>query len=466
MQFVGGDVQGEFVEQVRGRDPERCLVVPIDVGKSQAEVLVADLYGQVVAGPLTFRLDRPGVAGMLARVDEAKASRHAEFCRVGVESCGHYHRLLTWQLVDDGRDVVELNPGHVKQARAGQGRRRAKTDQTDLAAMASLLIQGGGQPPRRRSDAVAIQAIWVAHRDRTVTARTALSNQIQGLVDQAFPTLAGCYRSLLSARSARVIIANICDPDRLRRLGAKRLRAYVANRGVAMTRPKAAQVVAAAKVSLRLPAADRGALQTVLTTDIDRYDALTAAADDAETRLADVLGDTPAGVLTSLPGVATVRASAYGAALGDPARYPNATTAYRTAGLAPAEHSSAGSSSDGQPISREGRRELRTAIVQLGKGLARFDDDFADYRASLAARDKPRKVVNIAVGRRAHRLAFAMMRDQTVYDPAAWRAGVAAGRTVMDDTWSARCDVAAPLPTSSMTTQPEEHNPTPQLVGA
>lgn len=134
--------------------------------------------------------------------------------------------------------------------------------------------------------------------------------------------------------------------------------------------------------------------------------------------------------------------------------------------MAPAEHSSAGSSADGQPISREGRRELRTAIVELGKGLARFEPDIADYKAALVARHKPTKVVNIAVGRRAHRLAFAMMRDQTAFDPAAWRAGVAAGRTVMDDTWSARCDVAAPPPTPSMTNQPKEHNPTPQLVGA
>lgn len=464
MKFVGGDVQGEFVEQVRGRDPERCLVVPVDVGKHQAEVLVADLYGQVVAGPMTFALDRPGVAGMLSRVDAACADLGAEFCRIGVESCGHYHRLLVWQLAEDGRQVVELNPGHVKDARSQQGRRRVKTDQTDLAAMASLLIQGGGRPPRRRTDALAVQRIWVAHRDRQVAARTALSNQVQGLIDQAFPTLAGCYSSLMGARSARVIIANLCDPDRVRRLGAKRLRTYVSNRGVAMTRAKAEEVVDAAKVSLQLPQADKTALQRVLEAEIGRYEQVCAATDQAEQRLEEVLGDTPAGVLTSLPGVSTVRASAYGAALGDPGRYPNATAAYRTAGLAPAAHSSAGSAAEGQPISREGRRQLRHAIIELGKGLARFDDDFAAYRDQLVARDKPSRIINIAVGRRAHRLAFAMMRDQTLYDPDAWRAGVAAGRTVMDDTKPARCDVAAP-PDTSMTTHHQEHNQTSQLVG-
>ena len=34
MGFVGGDAQALFVDQVRGLDPEQCLLVPIDVGKT------------------------------------------------------------------------------------------------------------------------------------------------------------------------------------------------------------------------------------------------------------------------------------------------------------------------------------------------------------------------------------------------------------------------------------------------
>lgn len=54
MRFVGGELQAAFVEQIRGEDPERCLLVPIDVGKRRAEALVADVDGQVVDGPFTF----------------------------------------------------------------------------------------------------------------------------------------------------------------------------------------------------------------------------------------------------------------------------------------------------------------------------------------------------------------------------------------------------------------------------
>lgn len=42
MAHVGGRLQAEFMSRVRGRDPGRCLVVLVDVGKSKAMALVAD----------------------------------------------------------------------------------------------------------------------------------------------------------------------------------------------------------------------------------------------------------------------------------------------------------------------------------------------------------------------------------------------------------------------------------------
>jgi transposase len=120
-------------------------------------------------------------------------------------------------------------------------------------------------------------------------------------------------------------------------------------------------------------------------------------------------------VLLSLPGIGVVRASNYGAALGDPARFGNANQAYRASGLVPASYESAGRARRGQGISREGNADLREAIIELGRGLAQRDPDFARYRASLTGRMKPLQAA-IAVGHRAHRLAFALMRHQQPYD--------------------------------------------------
>ena len=197
------------------------------------------------------------------------------------------------------------------------------------------------------------------------------------------PDWARCFDGILGTKAGRVIVRDLADPDRMRRLGVEGLRRFVARRGVMLRRPKAAQLLEAAMVALRLPAAERAPVAALLAADVALLDALDAEIVRAEQALAEVLEATPAGVLASLPGVGVVRASAYGAAIGDPWRFPNAGAAYRASGLVPAEYSSAGRSRGGQRISREGSVELRTAIIELGRGLAGHDDDFAAYRRRL-----------------------------------------------------------------------------------
>ena len=451
MAHVGGHLQAQFMARIRGRDPERCLVVPVDVGKSAAMALVADHYGEMVVAPFEFTLTETGFGLLAGSIARAEAVRCAEVVRVGVESAGHYHRTLVARLRAGGYEVVELNPAAVKEARAQQLLRRLKSDARDLGAMAELMVRGAGRCPAVRTDALATQAAWVAHRRRKVAARVALTNQIIGQLDLVFPGLDGCFSDLLGARAGRVIVTDICDPDRVRRQGVEGLRRFVGRRGVALSRPKAAQVVEAARVALRLPDGERTVLGKVLTADLALLSSVDAEIVAAEAALSEVLATTPAAILTTLPGVAVVRASNYGAGIGDPARFPNAAAAYRAAGLVPALYQSAGRSRTRQHISREGSVELRQAIIELGRGLAQHDADFRDYRRRLLDAKKPASVAAVAVGHRAHRLAFAMLRDQKPYDPARWTRSVAAGMTAMAKTRRAhQNDVTCPPPHTSV----------------
>jgi hypothetical protein len=198
-----------------------------------------------------------------------------------------------------------------------------------------------------------------------------------------------------------------------------------------MRRPKATQVSAAAKDALRLDDAEHAAAGAVLAADMVLLATVQAEVERAEEILGEVLDQTPAGGLMTLPAIGVVRASNYGASLGDPHRFRNAAAAYRFAGLVPTDYESAGRRRRGQHISREGSVELREAIIELGRGLAGHDSDFATYKANKLADGKKRSIAAVAVDRRAHRLAFAMMRGQTRYDPGHWAEAVAAGRSVM-----------------------------------
>ncbi len=426
MQFIGGSQQQQYVEKTRALDPSRCLAAGVDVGKYEALCLIADHRGELVGQPLTFPLTEVGAVALERQLQAACLQREALSVRVGVETAGHYHRTIVSRLVAAGHDVVELNPAHVKAVRAQQGSRRLKTDLRDAAAIVDLLISGGGRAPQQRSAALVEQLVWAGLRRRRILARTALTNQLLGTLDLVFPGLDGCFGDLLATRVGPVLLHELADPDRLHRLGVAGLQAFTLRRGVRLQTAKAQVLHQVAADALRLPASERACRAQVLTADLQVLDVLNAQVHDAEQRLAAVLPDTPAGVLVSLPGVGVVRASNYGAALGDPVRFGNADQAYRASGLVPASYESAGRARRGQGISREGHFDLREAIIELGRGLAQRDPDFARYRASLGGRMKPLQAA-IAVGHRAHRLAFALMRNGEPYDPARLAESVATG---------------------------------------
>lgn len=421
MGFIGGDLQERFVERIRGVDPARLLAVPIDVGKASAAAMVCDFWGEVVMPPFTFPLTEPGVQVFTSAVAKAEALRDAAWVRAGLEQAGHYHRTLLVRLEHAGIEVALLNPAQVKENRNQSLLRSLKSDATDLGAMAELLVRGKGRPAAPLDEAMATQAALVAHRARKVKARSAVKNHIHASLDLVFPGLAGCFCDLLGTKLGRLLLAEGMGPQRIRRLGPERLRRFCAHRGVKVQRPKATQIVAAAKQALALPPEVRKVHAGVLASDVALLGTLDRAIAQAEQELGEVLARTPSGILTTMPRVGVVRASSYGAALGDPSRFRTASQVYRMAGLVPRLYESAGKRRSHTSISREGKAELREAIIELGRALRQGHPDFARYAEELTARGKASGIIACALGHRANRVAFALVRDQVAFDPERWR---------------------------------------------
>jgi transposase len=164
---------------------------------------------------------------------------------------------------------------------------------------------------------------------------------------------------------------------------------------------------------------DAAVARQVLAADLALLADLDAQVAAAEAELARLLPVSPFQPLTTVPGWGVVRASGYGAGVGDPARWPGPRQIYRAAGLSPMQYESAGHRRDGS-ISREGSVELRRALIDLGVGLWHCDPAAKAYAAGLKARGKRGGVIACALAHRANRIAFALVRDQTAYDPGRW----------------------------------------------
>jgi transposase len=371
-----------------------ATVVAVDVGKNTAALLVTDVGRRRLLGPVDFAMTAPAVTAVVERVC---AVLPAVAVRVGIEAAGHYHRpLLAAGVWPAGWQVLELSPARVAEQRRVQGRRRVKTDAIDLEAITELVLAGHGVPVTARAAAVIELTGWAMHRSRRVLTRTATKNQLLAQLDRCFPGVTLALPDVLGTQIGRLVAAEFADPHRLAALGVTRFVRFAANRGLRVRRSAAERLVAAARTAL--PAPEAVVARRVLADDLGLLAELDGQIGAAEAEIAKLLPDTPFAVLLTVPGWGTIRAGNYGAAVGDPGRWPGARQLYRASGLSPAQYESAGKRRDGS-ISREGSVQLRRALIDLGIGLWRSDPAARRYGQQLRARGKKGGVIGCAMAK-------------------------------------------------------------------
>jgi transposase len=393
------------------------VVVAVDVGKTEFAFSVTDVTRSSLLKPRTgCAMTGPSLAQVVADIGQVLPADAV--VKVGIEAAGHYHRpLLMAGAWPTGWEVLELNPGHVTEQRRVLGKRTIKTDVIDMQAMTELLLAGRGQPVRDRSLMLGELTAWSAHRTGRVVLRTATKNQLLGQLDRTFPGLTLALPDVLSTKVGRLVAAEFADPARLAALGSTRFIRFGATRGLTIRKPVADRLVQAARDAL--PTTDAAVARAVLAADLTLLSDLDAQVGQATDQLARLLPLSPFAPLLTVPGWGVVRAGNYGGALGDPARFDHPRQIYRTAGLNPIQYESAGKRRD-SVISREGSVELRRAPIDLGVGLWLTDPAAKAYGAKLRARGKKGLVIACAMANRANRIAFALVRDQTAYDPSRW----------------------------------------------
>ena len=400
---------------INGAPVMAATVVAVDVGKHTAVLSVTSAARHRLLGPVEFAMTAPAVAAVVQRVC---AVLPGAAVKVGVEAAGHYHRpLLESALWPAGWELLELSPARVSEQRRVQGRRRIKTDAIDLDAITELVLAGHGVPVTARSATIIELSGWAMHRSRRIWTRTATKNQLLAQLDRCFPGLTLALPDVLGTRIGRLVAAEFADPHRLATLGVTRFVRFAANRGLRVRRSAADRLVSAARTAL--PAPEAVVARQVLADDLGLLAELEVQIAAAEAQIAKLLPDTPFAVLLTVPGCGTIRAGNYGAAVGDPRRWPTARQLYRASGLSPAQYESAGKRRDGS-ISREGSVALRRALIDLGIGLRRSDPAARRYGQQLRARGKKGGVIGCAMANRANRIAYALVRDQCGYQPSRW----------------------------------------------
>ena len=398
------------------------LVVAIDPGKVTNRVWLASGERGLIGDPVSLPTLRAGV-DELERLVTRSGVGGAPL--IAVEATGSLHRAWTAELERrfPGR-VRLLAPSETQAARAQLGSRRFKSDDRDCAALVWLARQGLGRLP----DEPALEALLgaVRHRRQLVSELKVLRQRLHDQLNRLCPGLSapqGHGRTLdLLRPSGRAVLA--CAAAFAGR--PPTVRSLLARAPGRLTHSNAEYWAKRWRGCLA-PPSDADLRAQRLALDLERLDALLAALANTDEQQAALLARTQGQVLTSLPGVAAVRAAAFAAHSLPIERFPSPERLYSATGLAPASYQSATLNRRGG-ISRQGLPDHRDALMAIAWGLSQASPAFRERSTEYRARGFTPIQTRVALARHACRLCHTLLRTQQPYDEERYRHARRRGR--------------------------------------
>jgi transposase len=381
------------------------VIVAIDPGKVANRVWVTDRAG-MLGEPLSLPTSRAGIETL----ERLVGGRDALFA---VEATGALHRAWAAELEQRRPGSLRLfAPSETHAARAQLGARRFKTDDRDCAALVWLARQGAGRPAAASGVEAMLGA--VAHRRQLILALTPLRQRLHDQLNVLAPGLSapsGHGRALaLQTPSGRAVLC--CAAAFAGR--APSARSLKARAGGRLSDATAAFWIRRWQDCLP-PPPDAEPRAARLARDVERFEALRDDIAFVDGQVEQLLANSAGQILTTLPGVAIVRAAAFAAHTLPVERFLTPEHLYSATGLAPASYQSATVRRRGG-IARTGLPEHRDALMGIAWGLGQFAPAFQQRLAELRARGKAPIEARVALARHACRLCWRMLHTQQPYD--------------------------------------------------
>jgi transposase len=398
------------LDLLRREVPASSLVVAIDPGKAFNRVWLTSGERGLIGEPVSLPVLRDGIEELQRLIGASGVSGPPV---IGLEATGALHRAWATEIERRWPGSLRLfAPSETSAARAQLGSRRFKTDDRDCAALVWLLRQGAGRP----AESEKLEALLgtVRHRSQLVDARRVLRQRLHDQLNVLCPGLSappGHGRALkLESPTGQAVLA--CAAAFAGRAPSKR---SLLSRAPGRTSDASAEFWCGRWKQLLAPPADAELRAARLAQDLRRFEQLHGDIAITETQLATLLAETDGQILTSLPGVAVVRAAEFSAFTLPIERWPTPEHLYSATGLAPASYQSSTITRRGR-ISRQGLPEHRNALMGIAWGLSQRSRAFHARDAELRARGFRPIQARVALARNACRLAWRLLQSQHPYD--------------------------------------------------
>ena len=378
------------------------IYVGIDVAKDKHDCCILGPEAEMLFPVFTIQNNRDGFNELFIKMYEV--ANDVSEIKVGLEATGHYSYNLLGSLIDEGLTTYVINPLHTNLFRKGQSLRKTKTDKVDARTIAMMMFSDRTLKPY--SDISyhneELKSL-TRYRFDMVQKRAKLKSSVSRLVNILFPELEKLVPTLHMA-SVYALLSELPGASYIAECHMTHLKSllYKASKGrYGDDMAETIRETARSSIGSIMPAKSLELQHT-----IRQIQAISVDIDEIEYSI-DMIMDSIASPITSIPGIANRMGAMILAEIGDFTRFDNADRILAYAGISPTTYQSGQLNSSYAHMEKRGSRYLRYALINAAKYVSKWDPTFAAY---LTKKLTEGKHFNVAITHVAKKLVRTIYR--------------------------------------------------------
>ena len=418
--------RSQFAKELKGANLEKVLLIPIDVSKILQKAMILNYFGDVIMPPFSFMVSKTGIELLLQKVEESKKEYQAERVFVGIEATGHYYEDVVRILEEAGLSVHIINPASTHEERK-QHLTFTKTDDIDLYLIAEAMV-GNKATNSKLSKGVyrQLQNLTRARRSE-INKRSRIKMEMRGIHDHIFREFQGF--SVLEGKKLKTIkifsdfwgkaslylLEHYPHASQILALGETGLRKLSREHNLKLRKGSIEKLLFAAGESVSKPLEELSSEIFLLKQKIGSYEWHTKTIKAYEEEIERILVGTDGILLLTVPGIGLTTAAELYCEMGDLSHFTNAGQIIKKAGTNPIIKQSGSNGGYYGCISKQGNANLRRAIYTAGRSLALHNEALKPFYKRLKEKGKKAGKINIALGNKFIKIAFAMLKNKTPF---------------------------------------------------
>jgi len=391
---------------------EKTLVVTLDIGKEIHYGYLRAPNGNDI-NPFRVENFRKSFEQFWIKVAGFKKQQCLENVVIGFESTGPYAEPLFHYLKDKPVTLVQVNPMHTKRVKELTGNSPGKTDKKDPRVIADVICLGHALTVVIPEGSAAQLRRLTQARERAMTTRTAMVNQLQQLVFVVFPEFFNIMGSL--TKTATYLVKNYTTPETIYAMGVESLTGILkkVSRGK-LGQERAKELFEAARDSIGIYEGRESILEEISHL-VFQIEGQNCFIDKLETQMAEFLGQIPyGGSILSIKGIGVTTAAGLIGEVGDFRKFKTISEVMKLAGLDLYEVSS-GRHKGQRHISKRGRSLMRKLLYFAAINAVKSNGIMHQPYQHMLDRGMPKVKALIAISRKLLRIIFALARDNAQY---------------------------------------------------